>query len=199
MGMTEIQEKFNQYCKAIAKNRLPRWEELPDIELYMDQTVGIISKYISPYFGDDSKNITPSMINNYVKLKIAPSPVKKKYSKEHIACLIMISILKQVLSMNTLSRIIDSRNSRLGNAEAYNSFCDGLEKAVKSICIGGNLPDGENSDISLKFAQVAFAGKMLSEKLMQLNMPDGESSDKDKEKKKDKDKKKSKEDKNQSE
>ena len=57
--------------------RLPRWEELPDLELYMDQVLSLIRKYLLPYSGFDDNGLTASMVNNYVKAGILPAPVKK--------------------------------------------------------------------------------------------------------------------------
>ena len=61
------------------KHKLPHWEDLPEIDLYMDQVIALMEKYLSDLTTqDDSKLITPSMINNYVKLNIIPAPTKKK-------------------------------------------------------------------------------------------------------------------------
>lgn len=199
VDMNDIEIKFREYCDKVAKNKLPRWNELPEIELYMDQTVAIISKYLSPYFGNEEKNITPSMINNYVKLQIAPPPVKKKYAREHIACLIMISILKQILSMNELSHLISKQNENLGVQSAYDSFCEQIEFASKTVCetylstFAKMEFSKSTNDISLLFAAIAFGGKILSERLLQLNMPKEEPSEKEKKKKKSKEEKESKE------
>ena len=48
----------------------PRWNELPDIELYMDQVVSIIEKNFSCFVGDKNKIVTSTMINNYVKQRL---------------------------------------------------------------------------------------------------------------------------------
>ena len=81
------------------KHKLPYWDELPEIDLYMDQVIVLMEKYLSWYIEEnqETKIITPSMINNYVKLGIIPPPEKKKYSKVHIAYLIIICSLKQVM------------------------------------------------------------------------------------------------------
>lgn len=63
--------------------KIPLWNELPELDLYMDQIIVLMEKYLGSTPKD--KLITPSMINNYVKLGIIPSPTKKKYSKVHIA------------------------------------------------------------------------------------------------------------------
>lgn len=48
---------------------LPGWEELPDMDLYVDQVVTLVSRYLN-LIPQDEKNplITASSINNYVRL-----------------------------------------------------------------------------------------------------------------------------------
>ena len=79
---------------------IPRWEELPNIDLYLDQVVTILENYLKNLVSlkdkEDEKVVTKTMINNYVKHGILKPPVNKKYNKEHIARLIVICILKQV-------------------------------------------------------------------------------------------------------
>ena len=65
-------------CERLAGQRLPRWEELPDLELYMDQVLSLMDRYLGDCPGFDRKGLTASMVNNYVKLGVMPPPVKKK-------------------------------------------------------------------------------------------------------------------------
>ena len=72
--------------EKIIKHHLPRWNELPEIDLYLDQVVNYLEKYLGILgSNDDDKIITKTMINNYVKQGIMPAPEKKKYGKTHIA------------------------------------------------------------------------------------------------------------------
>ena len=97
-GQNILESRYAELCEKLAEHKLPRWNALPDIELYMDQVVAVMEKQLSLYqenYAEDARLITPSIINNYVKLKIIPAPVKKRYSREHLAYLIIICILKQ--------------------------------------------------------------------------------------------------------
>ena len=70
--------------EKIIKHHLPRWNELPEIDLYLDQVVNYLEKYLGILSSnDDDKIITKTMINNYVKQGIMPAPEKKKYGKTH--------------------------------------------------------------------------------------------------------------------
>ena len=62
---------------TIENVHLPRWHELPDIELYMDQVITLIEKYLSPLITLEKHTLlTSSMVNNYVKHGLIPAPVK---------------------------------------------------------------------------------------------------------------------------
>ena len=103
---------FSDYEKFFEEqsNRcnLPTWDELPDIEVYMDQVITLINRYIGGMTPDGDTLITSSMINNYVKNGILPCPVKKRYSRTHLSRLIIICILKPVLPITAIGTLIDS-------------------------------------------------------------------------------------------
>ena len=99
--------RLQQWFDGMETFTLPSWDQLPQLELYMDQVILLLRQYLSPlHHGEDDKAITTSIINNYVRMKIIPPPVKKKYSKVHIASLIMICILKQSLSISSIQRML---------------------------------------------------------------------------------------------
>ena len=119
----------------IEKFHIPRWDELPDIDLYLDQVVTFIDKYLYDYlqYEHDSKEnkiITKTMINNYVKQKIVEAPVQKKYNKNNLAYLFVICILKQVYSINDIDRLIKTILKDTPVNVAYNKFCDSVENAI---------------------------------------------------------------------
>ena len=76
--------------------KLPTFEEIPDVGLYLEQTATFINKYLEPLLGSE---LTPSMISNYVKKKMIARPEKKQYSREQIAYLFFITISKTVLAL----------------------------------------------------------------------------------------------------
>ena len=93
--------------EIITKIHIPRWNELPEIDLYLDQVVNYLEKHLGQYnVNEEDKIITKTMINNYVKLGIMPAPEKKKYSREHIAYLIVICVLKQIYSISDIGKLI---------------------------------------------------------------------------------------------
>ena len=115
---------------------IPRWEELPNIDLYMDQVVSFIEENLIglvPSKDDkEERVVTKTMINNYVKHGILTSPVNKKYNKTHLARLIVICILKQVYSINDINSLITLALETSGIEISYNKFCMLVEKAIDS-------------------------------------------------------------------
>ena len=86
--MSYSREEFAKHMKdwnwGLNNSKMPTWNDLPSIDLYMDQVIALMSQYLKNFASSDNEGtqiITPPMINNYVKLKAMPAPVKKKYSK----------------------------------------------------------------------------------------------------------------------
>ena len=112
----------------IIKNfHLPRYEELPDLEIYMDQVLQLLNRYVDPIIQND---MTKTMINNYVKKGVVSPPIKKKYTKEHLAHLIVVSFLKLVYSMDEITLLIAFQMHACDIERAYNYFCDELERCL---------------------------------------------------------------------
>ena len=147
---------------------IPRWEELPDIDLYSDQTVTILENYLSNYIGNkDEKIITKSMINNYVKQGVIGAPIKKKYSKSHIAQLFVICILKQVYSISDISELIKLAISTSSIEVSYNKFCNYLEDAIELVFAGKEYINDNSigkEEYLLKYVVLSFANKLYVEK-----------------------------------
>lgn len=165
----ETEEKLKAYS-------LPLWEALPDLELYMDQVISLLKKYMAIYHETigDEKSITASMINNYVKLGIMPAPVKKKYSKIHMAYLLVICTLKPTLDMATIQKIMPTGISEEEAVCIYNSFVLNQRKAhqyvtekVRAVAdpilaLEENGPDRRN-DLLMQMAAAANICKILTE------------------------------------
>lgn len=119
------------FCALVAEQKLPRWEELPDLELYMDQVLSLMERYLGSYPGFDRKGLTASMVNNYVKLGVMPPPVKKKYTRIHLAHLIMICVLKASLPIDQIKNLILKSVENAQESEIYNKFCEDFEASVR--------------------------------------------------------------------
>ena len=171
------EHKMLVWLNEIQQYRLPRWEELPDIELYMDQVITLIERYLTPLVGEhDSKVITPAMINNYVKLNIMPKPIKKRYERTHLAYLIVITILKQVILITEVKEGIFLQSKLCSIPEAYNIFCDMQEKALSEMAEIYTSAYAQKQpqpfervaldSMGLYMACTSFAGKIFTEKII---------------------------------
>ena len=134
--------------------RCPRWNELPDLGLYMDQVLLVVENALRPLFPCDPVILTPTMVNNYVKQQVLFPSEKKKYGREHLAVLITITVLKRVLSVAEI-RFVLERLAECGTAESgYDTFCVRLEQRLRG-------EDGsERCDPILAAAVDAVAGKL---------------------------------------
>ncbi len=126
--MTTDMNTLTTYLDNRAECRLPRWEELPDLDLYMDQVESLINRYLD--YHTKEKMLTRSMVNNYVKFKVMPAPVKKKYTREHLAYLIVICQLKQVMPLSSVAEIIRTGIETDGMEMFYRQFCAINDRAV---------------------------------------------------------------------
>lgn len=157
----------------IKKFHMPRWNELPEIDLYLDQVVTFIEKYLLDYVQyendeKDNKIITKTMINNYVKQEVIEPPIKKKYNRNNIAYLFVICILKQVYSINDIKKLIKSILKETPIQIAYDKFCNALETAISYTLIDKKFIydkiTTENSYVLLNIVQTV-ASKLYVEKI----------------------------------
>ena len=105
--MEEQQFSSETVRMQLGQRCLPKWEELPDFELYMDQVTTFMDKQLSGNKRhEDDKILTKTMINNYSKNDLLPPSDKKKYSKDHIILLIYIYYMKNFLSISAIEQLL---------------------------------------------------------------------------------------------
>ena len=109
---------------SIRPFHLPRYEEIPDSGMYLEQTAKYICEFLNPVLGNA---ITTSMISNYVKKDLIDNPVTKQYYREQIAYLIFIAIAKNVMSLDGLINFIALQKRTYDLRKAYDYFCDQFE------------------------------------------------------------------------
>lgn len=103
-----IARKMLRWENFLTAYQLPKWEDLPDFGLYMDQVITLLNQhlYYLPQEDHSEELVTPTAINNYVRLKIMPAPEKKRYRRIHLAYLFMICTLKQTITIAQVQKII---------------------------------------------------------------------------------------------
>ncbi len=167
-----MEEKILDCEKEVKNFHLLRWNEIPNIDLYIDQVVSLLDNYLSNYIKSDSdkddKIVTKTMINNYVKHSVINPPINKKYNKEHIAYLFVIFILKQIYSIEEIKKLISLALKTSSVEQAYNRFCSELEKAIKMTFTGKSYINNDRlsqEQYLLRNVVQSFANKLYVQKV----------------------------------
>ena len=173
--MNEI--RLKEITDDILKFKMPRYEELPRIPLYLEQIIDEVVYILKPIFGDngedDDKWITRTMVSNYAKQGIIPRPFGKKYSKDHIAYLVYISIAKQILSMDEIRRLLEIQRKEYPIDKAYNYLCSEFENALYEIFKREGLcpPSYKTSDVEanvFRSTVIAVAFAIYTRKMLEI-------------------------------
>ena len=177
-----VAHKLRRWDKFITDYHLPEWETIPDFGLYMDQVIVLLEQYLSfipSPAGTKEHFVTSSTINNYVRLKIMPAPVKRKYHRVHIAYLIMILTMKQSISISDVQKVIPPDSSEEEVRVVYENYSEKFRRLalffnqqVQSGAEGIHTP-GQSTDnavelLVIESALIAGFSKILAEKLIRL-------------------------------
>ncbi len=184
-----VAAKLRRWKNYLLEFELPTWENIPDIGLYMEQVIVLLKQYLD-YLPPDLKEaqfITPSTINNYVRMKVIPEPVKKRYYRIHIAYLIMVLTMKEGIEISLIQKLIpsnlteqDMQNVYEGYYALHRKLCHYFVELISDVSapILGHEKMGE---VTVNDAEklVAFSAIMsgfthlLSEKLLLLDADPG--------------------------
>lgn len=156
-----------QISAELGDFRLPRYHEIPDVGLYLEQTTKYIADMLAP-LADAA--ITGSMISNYVKRGLLANPVKKQYSREQIAYLIYISVVKNVLSMDEIRLMVSVQKQSYATQVAYDYFCAEMENVLNYVFGRKEKPDvvgveTTEEKVMLRSTIVTAAHKIYLDKL----------------------------------
>ena len=113
----------------IARLRLPRYAQIPDIGLYLEQVVSYVNSFLAPL---GEPGLTTSMVSNYVKQRLVPAPRKKLYAADHLARLMFIAVVKPVVPLDGLRLMFDIQGEGCPLPAAYDYFCDEFERMLRA-------------------------------------------------------------------
>lgn len=176
--MDNINQSLEKWLNELNNFSFKEYENLPDLDLYMEQVINYLERQLMIFRTSTlDKQITSSMINNYVKGEVLPAPISKKYNKSHIAAIEQICTLKQVLSIAEVKEIMDSEyNNEVEKSEAFNAFNKlnnekialAVEEAFKNL----NKIDENDTNglihLGLEFALTANAYINISKRILYL-------------------------------
>jgi hypothetical protein len=182
-----IAGKLRRWEHYLNEYRLPEWNDIPDLGLYMEQVIELLKQYLD-YFPPELKEeqfITRATINNYVSKRVMPEPVGKRYYRVHIAYLIMICSLKQCLSIPTLQTMIPLGLSGEELEATYTAYVKRHQIAARVFvgqvrtAAGGildhardpnsDLATDSTADLIAEVAVISGFSRLLAEKLLLLN------------------------------
>lgn len=163
----EEQQKIKEGIKSF---KLPHYNEIPDMGLFLEQTVKYINSCLEPL---EEFKITSAMISNYVKMDIISNPAHKTYSKDQIAYLIYITIFKSILSLNDITAMFEIQRQKYNIQIAYDYFCDEFYNVLQFVFQNKDRLDvvGEESSSTkelLRNAIMAIAHKIYLNKNLKL-------------------------------
>lgn len=183
-----VAAKLRRWETYLNNYRLPAWEQIPDLGLYMEQVVAFLRQcldYLPPELKDE-EFITAAAINNYVRTKIMPEPIKKRYYRIHLAYLLVICTLKQGLSIALIRRLLPLGLSEKELREFYARYAErhALSAAffVEQVRgVAGPILDHSDStpfsiarteELIVSSAMIGGFSRLLAEKLMLLDGKD---------------------------
>lgn len=182
-----VVQRMRKWESYLNEHALPKWEELPALDLYMDQVVALINGYLGflpKEVGMDAV-VTAAAINNYVRKKIVPPPVKKRYSRIHLAYLLMICSLKQGVSISYVQQMIPVTLSEETVRTVYDQFVEQhrrttlyfveqVNRITPAILAEDKTDDQRLSNVVTAFAVVAGLSRMSTEKLLLMQEPESD-------------------------
>lgn len=166
MGKEKDNRSLLEWAAEAEQHALPAWDALPSIPLYMDQVTMVTGEALALFAcGEKQSLLTSSMINNYVKNGLVEHPVHKKYAREHLAKLIMTSLLKQVLSIQDISVLFSGEETA---AQLYGDFAAAQDSALHETAALLQPEDDEEKlrALALRLAAEANARRAVSERIL---------------------------------
>ena len=157
----------NDALSGVIHYHCPRYNELPNISLYLEQLLDAAKEATCAVIDEP---LTGPMINNYIKTKALPPAVKKRYSRDHLCYLIIITCLKQVFTLPQIARFFEIQRETYPLEVAYNYFCSEFENALREAFsfTGQALPSIETrrteQTILVRAVVLAAANRIFVEK-----------------------------------
>ena len=167
MEEKNAREAVSRWAKEGQASAPPAWEALPAIPLYMDQVILYLGESLRLFQREeDASLLTSSMINNYVKNGLIPHPEKKKYGKEHLAGLMAVCMLKQVLSIQDVKTLFSGEEMDPATYQVFRqAHCEAVEEtcaALLETCASGQ----DLKEAALLLAAQANAKRAAAERIL---------------------------------
>lgn len=152
----------------LQEQRPASWENLPDISLYMDQVLSLMSRQ-TIHFGEED-HLTAAMVNNYIKDGVAPRAEGKRYNKTHLAYLTMICVLKQVLPVKDVALLTSRGMESKSVQDSYDRFCAELSSALNNAAdqMPAELEEDGLAETAMSFALLSYAFGLSARRMTEI-------------------------------
>ena len=162
------QNSKEEIKNLIKEFSFPRYNDIPNVGLYLEQVVKYISEYLDPL---GSFSLTASMVSNYVKKDLIGNPVKKQYDREQIARLFFVAVAKNVLSIEDIRLLFEMQHETYEPKRAYDYFCSEFENMLQFVFgLKENLDtvgtDSNDTKTMLRNTIIAVAYKVYLDKYL---------------------------------
>lgn len=162
-------DELKSFQDRLRTQRPVAWDQLPDFALYMDQVLSYMDRQMIRF--DENDSLTAAMVNNYTKSGLVPRATGKKYSREHLAYLTAICVLKHVLSAKDTDMLIREELSGGRTVpDAYAEFCVSLDQAMTITAdeMDGRMSEDALADAAIHFALLSYAAGAASNQYVSL-------------------------------
>lgn len=165
--MTLDEDEARELARRMSCAHIARIDEMPRIELYLDQVLALVSQSLSFMALPGEELLTGSMVNNYVKQRVVPAPIRRRYTRRHVATLIFVCTFKRVFSISQIRDLYQACVDRGVNVAAtYDTLVGSLEDALAQRFSGAErlstpiveLTDAEGATVAPDLARVMEAG-----------------------------------------
>ena len=177
-----IARKLYRWETFLNAYTLPKWEDIPDFGLYMDQVITLLTQHLDFLPREDKGEalVTPTAINNYVRLRIMPAPEKKRYRRVHLAYLFIICTLKQTMTIAQIQKIIPVDLSKEEVQQLYTNyvirharisadFIGMVRQSSRLVCdLEDTTAEAPVEDLVTSLALMSGYCRLLAEKIVEL-------------------------------
>jgi hypothetical protein len=167
-GSVDEQEKQTELHRRLTQERPVSWDNLPDINLYMDQVISYLPRQLIRF--GEGEQLTSAMVNNYSKEGLLPRAEGKKYGRTHLAYLTAICALKQVLSVREIRTLLSVSGGGRDGEEFYARFCAVLDSAFTGTAdkLAKELGNEELSLLALELALESYSNKLACQRILDI-------------------------------
>ena len=163
-------DKLREFKEQLLQSRPEKWEQIPDLDLYMDQVINYMERQHIGLGDSGDESLTSAMVNNYVKHGLLPRAKGKKYNREHMSYLTAICLLKQVLSVGETGALLKKEMEYCSIEAFYEKYLKTLDIAFSETAemIEPDAEDEELTALALSMAVESYAKMLACKRILQV-------------------------------